>query len=636
MYKFLFFFVGIFSVSLSAQDNQYQSILINPELLEHANAVVRDEVIEIEIAAVDKMIIRTQRAVTILNEHGEAHVDAYDFYDDGSKIKEQKAVIYNSLGKEIKKFKKRDFEDRSAVGASTMISDNRVKYMNYTAREYPYTVVYESEVENNSTAFVRSWRPIPGYYLSVEKSSYIFKNPAGIPIRFEEKNLADTGVESSVSEFELDYSVKNLPAYNYERLSPDLRNFAPEVLVALNRFSLVGVEGSAENWLEFGKWQYDHLLQGRSELSPEVVSTVTELTADAEDDIEKARRIYQYVQDNTRYVSVQLGIGGWQPMTAAEVDQMKYGDCKGLTNYTKALLESQNIESYYAVVYGGENKVDIDGDFASMQGNHVILNIPSEEENIWLECTSQTTPFNYLGDFTDNRNVLLIKPEGGEIVKTKAYSLAENLQESLSTITLDEDGSFNATVKRISKGVPYGDIYHIMRQKEQDQVLYYKQNWGHLKNMSFDSISFDNDRLGQQFTENLTFSGDRFTSKAGNRLLLPVNFLNPMTYNLPRTENRKLPIEMSRGRSFKDTFQFLLPQGFKTESIPENIVLESEFGRYEMAVQLEEREDSQLIEVKRTYILNEGQWTAESYADFRNFMNTVNSSSNQKAVIIAK
>lgn len=635
MYKYLFFLSVVFSSTLSAQNNQYQSILINPELTTDANAVVRNEELEIEVEAVDKLTIRTKRVVTVLNEHGESHIEAYDFYDDNSKIKKQEAVIYDKLGNEIKKFKKKHFEDRSAVGSGTLISDDRVKYMEYTAREYPYTVVYESEVQKKSTVFVRTWKPIGGYYLSVERSSYILKNPAGIPLRFEEKNLSGLAVEKSTSEYELSYSVKNLPAYNYERLSPGVNNFSPHVLVALNEFSLVGVQGQATNWSEFGKWQYDHLLQGRTDLSPATIQKITNLTLDAQDDIEKARRIYQYVQDNTRYISVQLGIGGWQPMNAGEVDQVRYGDCKALTNYTKALLESQQIQSYYTVVYGGEDKVDIDKDFPSMQGNHVILNIPSEEEDIWLECTSQTNPFNYLGDFTDNRDVLVIKPEGGEITRTKAYSVTENFQESFSTIILDESGSFNASVVRVSKGIPYGDIYHIMRQTEKDQALYYKKNWGHFKNMNFGGMTFTNDRDNQQFTENLSFSGDRFTSKAGTRLLLPLNFLVPETYNLPRNEKRKLPLEISRGRSFEDTFEYQLPAGFEPESIPKNTLLESEFGRFELSVEIKDKEGAKSIEVKRTYVVNEGLWPAESYGDFRNFMYSINTLSNQKAVIIA-
>ncbi|MDP4989490.1 MAG: DUF3857 domain-containing protein, partial [Polaribacter sp.] len=109
------------------------------------------------------------------------------------------------------------------------------------------------------------------------------------------------------------------------------------------------------------------------------------------------------MQQKTRYISVQIGIGGWEPIAANLVDDVGYGDCKGLTNYTKALLDVADVTAYYTVVYA-DDRIDVDKDFSSLQGNHVILNIPNNGKDVWLECTSQTMPFGFLGDFTDDRD----------------------------------------------------------------------------------------------------------------------------------------------------------------------------------------------------------------------------------------
>ena len=626
---FLFFQIGLSPIF--SQD--YAAFSIDPNLLSNANAVLRNQSVEISILALDKMRVKTKRVVTVLNEHGEQHVQAYDFYDENSKIKSQEAIVYNSIGEEIEKIKERDFNDRSLVGSNTLYSDNRLSFLNYTIKDYPITIAYESEVETNSTIFIQPWKPLGNYNLSVEQSSYKLVNPKAIPFRFEERNLEGLELDKNNTTSGLYYKANNISAVENEVLSPDISTYTPQVLVALNEFALVGVEGKASNWKELGKWQYDYLLKEKTELPQETILKLNKLTANAESDREKAEIVYHYVQENTRYISVQLGIGGWEPMPAKDVDALGYGDCKALTNYTKALLDSQNIPSYYTVVYGGD-KTNIDPEFASMQGNHVILNLPLAEEDVWLECTSQSNPFNYLGDFTDDRKVLKITPEGGEIISTPNYSTAANLRESNVEIQLDESGGFSAKITRKNSGVPYGNIYSIRNQKEDHQKIYYRENWGHLKELKFDKIAFENNRDSIVFTEKLEVKGAKLASKAGNRLLLPVNFLRSKTFNLPRNESRKLPLVIERGETYKDHFQFKLPVGYKIESIPEPIHIENDFGKLILKTSISGPNDTEL-QVERLLVLNEGNWGNSSYTAYREFMNQIKSYTNQKAVLVS-
>jgi len=627
LFLFLFFQIGI--LPLYSQD--YAITSINPSLLPNANAIVRSETVEISILAIDKMQVKTKRAVTVLNKNGEMHVQAYDFYDENTKIKSQEAIIYNSKGEQIEKIKERDFNDRSLNGSGTLFSDNRLSYLNFTIQDYPLTIVYESEIETNSTIFIQAWKPLNNYNLSIEYSAYKLINPEAIPFRFEERNTEDYEVVEQNSASGLFYEANDMPAIKYETLSPDISDYTPRVLVALNEFALVGVEGKATNWKELGKWQYDYLLKGKTELSEETISKINKLTAKAESNREKAEIIYNYVQENTRYISVQLGIGGWEPISAREVDKLGYGDCKALTNYTKALLDSQDIPAYYTVVYGGE-KNNIDPDFASMQGNHVILNLPFENNEVWLECTSQTTPFNYLGDFTDDRKVLKITEDGGEIINTPNYSAATNLTEGLSEVQLNEDGGFSAKIFRKSSGIPYGDMSWMINEKEEHQKIYYRENWGHLKDLKFKNMAFKNNKDSILFSENLEISGQRLATKAGNRLILPLNFLWVKTFNLPRNEYRTLPLVIERGKTYKDTFLFKLPENFKVESIPEEVLIENAFGK--LSVKTSVAENSQ-IRVERFLMLEEGSWESSEYEAYRKFMNQIKAYTNQKAVLVS-
>src|SRR4030095_3800912 len=136
------------------------------------------------------------------------------------------------------------------------------------------------------------------------------------------------------------------------------------------------------------------------------------LVKDAPSESEKIKRIYEYMQNNFRYVSIQLGIGGYRPFSATFTDQKKYGDCKGLSNYMKAALKSVGIKSHIAIINAQYNAEPVDPDFPANNFNHAILCVPGKD-TIWLECTSSSAEFGKLGTFTENRNALLVTENGG-------------------------------------------------------------------------------------------------------------------------------------------------------------------------------------------------------------------------------
>ena len=140
-----------------------------------------------------------------------------------------------------------------------------------------------------------------------------------------------------------------------------------------------------------GKWFYDEILYGTTDLPEETKIKIKNLVGNEKDPLKIAEIVYKYMQEKTRYVSIQEGIGGWKPMLAKDVDKLGYGDCKALTNYTRALLDAVGVVSYYTRLYGETDKKEIYADIVSFQSNHVILAIPDKSNYVWLECTNQTS-----------------------------------------------------------------------------------------------------------------------------------------------------------------------------------------------------------------------------------------------------
>jgi len=632
----ILFLISLFTCNLIfSQENTYASTLIPDELTEDANAVIRNSIIEITIKGIDKMVVYEKEVITVLNELGNVDARIAKGYNDDTKITKLSAKIYDALGKQIKKYSKRKFLDVSAVSGETLYSDERLKYVDYIPVAYPYTVVFESEYKNSSTGFIPRWFPTEGYYVGVEKSQYKLNNPLKIIVRTKKKNFKNYPIQDKSSEFNLHYIFENQRAIKPEALTIASRDFMPYLIVALNNFSLKGVKGYASNWKEFGKWQNKNLISGRDILEPATVTKIKDLVKGLDNPIEKAKLVYEFVQNKTRYIGVQVGIGGWKPILANQVDKVGYGDCKGLTNYTKALLSAVGITSYYTLVYA-KQKINIDKDFATFQGNHAILNIPASElsggNNIWLECTSQTNPFGFLGDFTDDRDVLVITPEGGVIKRTPSYKNETNLQTTKATIRLDEKGTIQATLERVSKGLQFANKYSYERYPKEELIKHYKSGvWGYNNNLEVESVKLKNDKEQVAFTEDFLISIEDYATVTDAEILFRVNFFNKNSFIPKRNRNRKLPLQISRGFKDEDESIIEIPKGYQVESLFEDKSIINKFGMYQISI---DKIDEYHIKYKRTLFIKEGLYPKEDYKAYRAFRRKVAKNDNLRIALI--
>ena len=403
-------------------------------------------------------------------------------------------------------------------------------------------------------------------------------------------------------------------------------------MFGLEKFQLEGLIGNAENWSEFGKWMNDKLLFDTEEIPSKTIIEIQNLIGNESDNLKKAKIIYEYIQNKTRYVSIQLGIGGWKPMLAKNVDRLGYGDCKGLTNYTRSILKAFNIPSYYTIVYGGEEKKDIDEDFVSMQGNHAILGIPDKDSIVWLECTSQTLPFGFQGNFTDDRKVLIVNSENSRIVKTKAYLNETNYQNTKSKVILTDEKNIQCEVIINSKGIIYN--YRLPLKKESNIKLneYYSNYFNIINNKEFVKTEIIEDIQKLEVTEYITFTAKDFVKNNGGKIIFPVNCINQVSFVPKKYNDRKLPFEVDRGYFYEDEVVLQIPNHLKVDSLPNEQKIESEFGTYFSSYELFDNE----ILFRRKILIKEGLFSANKYENYRKFREQIARNENSKVLLIIK
>ena len=629
----LFFGILIFFNSVFAQDN-YDVDLIPATLRNRANSCIRNEETIVDMRAPENVMVNVKKAITVFNENGEYEARLMLHYDKNTAIKSIKGEVYNAVGKQIRKFTQSDFNDVSIADGFSLFVDSRLKHYLPNLNDYPYTIVYNYEIRNKQNLLIPKWKPKPDDDVSVESSSYTFISKSAEEVRIKTLNYsAQPEVFTDDKQKKMIWKISNIPAVKHEPFSPAADTHYTSVQIAPKDFTYFNHNGTYNNWQELGKWVYDDLIKQRNVLSPETVLMIKELVKNEKTDKEKARKIYQYLQSKTRYISVQIGIGGFQPIAASEVDRLGYGDCKALVNYMQSLLKAVDIESYYCVVQAGSEKVSFDPKFADMaQGNHIILCMPLKGDTTWLECTSQKTPFGFLGEFTDDRLVLACTPEGGKLLRTPKLSAEGNAQLRKSTLKINPDGTVSGTMNTVFFGSQYDNHESIIGKSINDQQRLLKATY------SIDNIDFENVNYTQEKNENpktiedIKVNMKNYAAIGSGKMYLQVNAFN-IIRSIPEVKIRRLPVYVNRGYRDEDDIIYILPENVITDNIlPTAKKFVSDFGTYEATIKI----DGKRLIYHRSLQIIDGTFPAENYSQFSKFMSDVNVADHIKLVLSLK
>ncbi len=618
---------------LFAQEIDLSVASIPEDLKENANSVMRLDALDMEIHSSNRLNYTARVITTVLNKKGLRDVRTSVGYNPNTKVKSIDIRTYDANGEEQEHIRKKSFSDVSAVDGFSLYLESRVLYYKYKPVEYPFTIEFTYEIETSNTAFLPQWYFKPGFNQSVQKSRYsiTYANASLRPI-IKEKNLNLIIYDKKDEGNRIVYSAKNLKADKEEAMIPDFSKVSSNLSVRLPKYQIEGFDATIGDWKEMGIWM-NRLLEGRQTLDQATKNKVLSLVKGVDDDLEKAKIVFQFVQDNTRYVSVQIGIGGFQPISAIEVDKVKYGDCKGLSNYTKALLETVGVESYYVHVEAGSRKVDFDPEFPDLiQGNHAILAVPYKGEYYWVDSTSQTIPFGYLGTFTDDRKVLVIKPEGGEIVTTQAYLNEDNLKETYGKCILEKDGTISGDLVISTTGAQYRRHYWLQEEDSEEIDEHYKKFWSHINNLSLEEYAFENDKEAIKFKETVKVSANSFANTVGNRILFSARTFAQKTSVPPRHRNRKYPMEIQRGFLNKDSFEVSLPAGYSVETLPEPTKIENKFGEYSISFSV----DGNQLNIERKLLIKAGEYPNTDYDLYRAFKRKISKSDRRQIALIQK
>jgi hypothetical protein len=621
----------LFSSVVVANQTEYPVLAIDQHLLKNAHAVVRLNQVKVNAENLSRITIEAKHAITILNENGDNHASFSLPKDDFRKIRSLKGYILDAQGNVIERIQKKEIHEiNAAAGQSGSIDDTEILVYEATGYSTPFTLVYEYEMILNSTFLLPDWIPVNGYHQSVEKDIYQITVGKQEPLKIKSYNSQSPEPKfSDKGNLTYTWELENFQALEPISYSPPLQERVPYAHIKTQNFNLEGLAGKQETWSQFGEWIRE-LNQNRDTLKMETRQEVKDLIKNCSTDKEKIKTIYEYMQSKTRYVSVQLGVGGWQTLPANQVDETGYGDCKGLSNYTYALLKEAGIKANYTLIRAGSNARNIEPDFPKNQFNHVILMVPLRKDTVWLECTSQRMPCGYLGNFTDDRYALVIDENNSHLVKTPTYNAENNYEQHIANFSILPNGNAKVTMSSLYKAYEYDGLRSFLYagKEKQERFLYNRIDFS-----DFELNSYQYEQTREEIPSlllNLDLTVNNFASTMGSRLFVPINKHNQTTYVPKQMETRKEDIWIKRPYTEVDTTVYHIPEGFAVESLPETIELEEDFGKYRLAIEMVD----QKVQVIREMQIIKGIYPASNYDQLRTFYKKINQADRGKFVLV--
>lgn len=607
-----------------------QLLNVDPELYENADDVVLEERTNYVIHSTERAVKKHYRKILILNDESNDR-GYYEAYDGFTKVTKLNAAILDLDGTKIEKFKKKDFHDYpSSYGE--LYSDSRVLAMDFERFKTPFIVEIESEIEYQGMLYYDIYSPCE-YNQAVVQSIYTIEHPSSLDVRYKGFNEApEPNTFTSGTTTTMNWNINDMEAVEPEAMGPYSIQLFPYVKILPSEFSYDDQKGNMGTWDSYNDFYY-HLNVDRDQLSDEMSELVHQLVAEKENEVEKIDALYTYLKDNMRYISVQLGIGGWQTFDAAYVEKNKFGDCKALSNFMGAMLSEAGIESNKVIIKRGEEVYNpLSEQFSDPTlFNHAIVYVPSQD--MFVECTSNNYPLGYIGNDNANKKVLISTPSGPKFVHTPKMGKNENTVHKSASIELLDSGGAHVKSENTYVGYRHDGLRAMLPRMTKDELdKRFQKSFpiGIEKLNSYTSTIIENEpKVKTQYDVIVA----QYGSKAGKRLFIPLDGINSKLEVPPQVQKRKLPFYSIVEQTIEEEISITIPDGFEIEALPSSdFSEETEYGDFRLSIEQEEN----IIKVYKKWVSKVFEFPPEKYADYREKMKTFSSLDNSKIVLVKK
>src|SRR5713226_3038740 len=576
---------ALVNVPLPAHDEKTDVVLLYSERI-------------VTVQSADKIKIIVREAYKILRPGGREYGTVAASYNSRSKVTGMRGWCIPAQGKDYEVKDKEAIEiSLPKIEGSELVSDVKDKLLRIPAAEPGNIVGYEYEEEEQPFVLQDVW-----YFQGsnpVREAHYTLQLPPGWVykatwLNYPEGKPTQAGNQSH-------WVVSEVKEIKHEDNMPPWQGVAGQMIVSFFPPGVSALNRGFQNWKEMGIW-YQGLTSGRRDASSELKQKVAALTSSMGTPLEKMKAIADFTQKDIRYVAIELGIGGWQPHSAAEVFTHHYGDCKDKATLMGSMLQEIGVDSYYVVINSERGSVTPETP-AHMGGfDHAIIAIklpegvtdgslaatmlhPKLGKILFFDPTDEMTPFGQLHGALQANYGLLVTPDGGDLVELPQLPPTMNGIQRTAKLSLSATGTVHGEVQETRVGDRAWSQRWALRTatKDADRIKPIETLLsGSLGTFQITKASVGNLQLTDQpFLYYYSVVAQNYAKTAGNLLLVRPRFIGSKSSDLLETkEPRKYPVEFDGPSRDTDRFEIIRPAGYEVDDLPPPVNADYSFASY--------------------------------------------------------
>jgi hypothetical protein len=568
-----------------------------PAYDDRTDAVLLYSETNVTVISADKVKTLVREAYKILKPSGREHGTAFAYLNANRKITSLRGWCIPAQGKdyEVKDKEAIEISPPSIAGAE-LISDVKLRLLHIPASDPGNIVGFEYEVEERPLVLQDIWDF--QHADPVRESHYSLQLPTNWEYKTAWLNYQETK-PTQTGPGHWEWAVRDVKGLHKEEDMPPMHGLLGQMVVYFFPPGGTSLNGFT-NWQQMGAW-YRNLTSGRMDASPEIKQQVATLISSKSSQLGKMEAIAKFVQQDIRYVAIELGIGGWQPHPAADIYTHRYGDCKDKATLTGAMLHEVGVESYYVLINTARGSVSADTP-AHRGFNHAIiaiklpdglnnpsllatLNHPRLGTLLFFDPTNELIPFGEIGGYLQANYGLLVTPEGGELVELPTQPALTNSIRRVAHLTLDGDGTLQGDVEEVRLGdrAWFERNLVLTAPKDTDRIKPIE----HLLSDSLANFRITKATLlnlhqsDQPLGFNYSFQASNYAKHAGDLLLVRPRVLGVKAQGILETkEPRMFPIEFEGPARDLDEFDITIPSGYVVDELPPPVDADFEFASY--------------------------------------------------------